>query len=260
MESSGAWNSCRCCRWSSCGGDEAFKEQNQKLQMQIDQQADQDTARRRTEIIAVLYETTRGVSGALEPRANPRTRAEATLEFVRLERQRLTKLRQRGPEYQQQVSFSQARLDGLNLDNADFSEVSLVGAFLENTSFHRANLQGADLRASQLVSTSFRNAVVARANFEGSSLLQVSMAHADLREGRLNSVSLIDCEFLGADLRGAELNGLRALDRPSSFRFANIAGAKGLEPQLRELMLSQGAVEIADDAAWKAFRAGKGLR
>jgi hypothetical protein len=197
---------------------EFFKDQNQKLQLQIDQQGTQDTSRRRTEIIGVLYETQPGKEG-LEPRANPRTRAEAVLEFVQLERARLKKLQGQAPAYQAELSLTQARLDGLNLDRADLSDLVLVGAFLQNTSFSEAKLEGADLRAAMLVSTSFRRTNLRRANLEGSALLQVSFGFSDLREANLSAVSVQGCEFLAADLRGARLT-LKEWDPRTNFRHA----------------------------------------
>ncbi|PHV05605.1 hypothetical protein CSQ96_19385 [Janthinobacterium sp. BJB412] len=232
----------------------AFKEQNNKLQLQIDQQADQDTSRRRTEIIAVLYETQVGAQDILQPKANPRTRGEAVLEFVQLERQRLKKLKTRVPSYQVQLSLTQARLDGLNLDNSDLQDMVLVGAFLQNTSFSEGDLRRVDLRAAQMQSTSFRQTDLQHANFEGSALLQVSFARSDLRGANFTSVSISGCEFLGADLREARLTGLKNWADNANFRFANIAGARGLSPEARQYFLKQGAVEMLDEDQWSRFK------
>jgi uncharacterized protein YjbI with pentapeptide repeats len=233
---------------------EFFKEQNQKLQTQIDQQADQDTNRRRTEIIAALYETTPGPLGTIEPRANARTRGEAVVEFVQLERRRLARLQQRVPSYRAELSLTQSRLDGLNLDGTELDGIVLVGAFLQNTSFDRASLQRADLRAAILESTSFREADLRRANFEGNNPLEVSFARGDLREANLTSVGVKGCQFLGADLRGATLTGLRDWNERANFGFANIANVKDIDPALREFALKQGAVEIQDDLEWERFK------
>jgi uncharacterized protein YjbI with pentapeptide repeats len=234
-----------------------FKDQNQKLQLQIDQQADQDVNRRRTEIIASLYETQMGTEGILVPRANPRTRGEAVFEFVQLERQRLKRLRERVPAYQAELSLTAARLDRLNLDNMDLSGLILVGTFLQNTSFARADLTAADFRAAMLESTAFRDAVLKGSNFEGTNPLEVSFARADLRDANFISAGIRGCEFLGADLRGASLHGLRDWKDSTNFRFANIAGVKGLSEELREHMISQGAVEIANDQEWTSFRTSR---
>jgi uncharacterized protein YjbI with pentapeptide repeats len=233
---------------------EFFKEQNKKLQVQIDQQGDQDTSRRRTEIIGVLYETQVGPQGILEPKANPRTRGEAVLEFVQLERLRLQKLKKRVPSYQGELSLSQARLDGLNLDNSDLQTLVLVGSFLRNTSFSNGDLRRADLRAAQMESTSFRQSNLQGANFEGSALLQVSFAGSDLRGANLASVSIRECEFLGADLRGANLTGLKGWKDSPNLRFANIAGTRGLAPEAREYFLKQGAVEMFNEDQWSKFK------
>ena len=230
---------------------EFFKEQNQKLQLQIDQQGNQDVSRRRTEIISVLYETQPGRDG-LEPKANPRTRGEAVLEFVQLERERLKKLKQQAPAYQSELSLTQARLDGLNLDRADLTALVLVGAFLQNTSFSAGMLEQADLRAAMLVSTSFNRTNLRKANFEGTALLQVSFAFSDLRAANLGAASLEGCEFVGADLRGARLT-LRQWDDKTNFRYANIANAE-LQPGDKAKLLSGGAVDIPSDDAWDAFK------
>lgn len=234
-----------------------FRDQNQKLQAQIDQQADQDASRRRTEIFGVLYETQPGPDGIQQPKANPRTRGEAVLEFVQLERARLTKLELRGqrPAYQSELSLTQARLDGLNLDRSDLQRLALVGAFLQSTSFGGSDLRFADLRAAQMVSTSFNRANLQHANFEGSSLLEVSFAHSDLREAVLSAVSLRACEFLGSDLREARVTA-KDIDERTNFRFANIARTQ-MDNKVREMALKQGAVEIADDAKWEAFKREK---
>jgi uncharacterized protein YjbI with pentapeptide repeats len=234
-----------------------FKEQNQKLQTQIDQQGDQDTNRRRTEIIAALYETQAGTDGVLVARSNGRTRGEAVSEFIQLERRRITRLRERVPSYQGELSLTQARLAGLNLDNVDLGGFSLVGAFLQNTSFGHGNLATADFRAALLESTSFKEAVLNDANFEGANAIQVSFARSDLRKSNLGSAGVRGCEFLGADLRGANLTGLREYTESAGFRFANVAGAIGITPALRKYLDEQGAVEIESDDEWEKFKQSK---
>ncbi|MBC5782337.1 pentapeptide repeat-containing protein [Ramlibacter sp. USB13] len=236
---------------------EFFKEQNQKLQQQIDLQSEQDASRRRTEIIATLYETQMGNFGSLVPRSNPRTRAEAVLEFVQLERSRIEKLRKRVPAYQAELSLTQGRLDGLNLDNSEFQGIVLTGTFLQNTSFSGSNLARADLRAAQFDSTSFLGADLREANLEGTNLLQSSFARADLRNANLGSASVRGCEFLGADLRGALLTGLRHIGQSAGFRYANVAKAKGLTEAARSQLLAAGAVEIELDSEWAAFKSAR---
>ncbi|MBS0430427.1 MAG: pentapeptide repeat-containing protein [Proteobacteria bacterium] len=233
---------------------EFFKEQNQKLQLQIDQQGDQDTTRRRTEIIAALYETQQGPHGGVEPKANVRTRGEAVAEFVQLERGRLKKLQARVPSYQGALSLTQARLDKLNLDNLDLQGIVLIGTFLENTSFNNTDLSGADLRAARMDGTSFLGAKLKGANLEGAIPLQVSFARADLRDAVLTSSSVRGCEFLGADLRRAEMTGIREWAGGASFKAANIAGVTGLSAEQRNDMLRGGAVEFPKDEDWARFQ------
>lgn len=230
-----------------------FKEQNIKLQEQIDLQADQDRATRRTEVIANLYETVQGAEG-LEPRANARTRGESVIEFVRLERIKLKSQKGRLPSYQREVNLSFARLDNLNLSGADLSEVIFAGAWLQNTGLSESDLSSSNFQAALMEGTSFRMADLSNSNFEGSNFINVSFAHSNLRNANFVSAGVRGAEFLGSDLRGADITGLREWKYGANFRHANIANIKGASQEFMTWAIDQGAVKMSTDKEWESYK------
>jgi hypothetical protein len=183
-----------------------------------------------------------------EPRANSRTRAEATKEFVTLERARTEK-----GEF---VNLEGALLEGVSLVDADLRGVKLWGCRLFNVDLSNADLRDADFRGALVGSTEHNpaqlsGAKLTDANFEGINLTGVPFARCDMRGVRLNSASLRSVLLLQTDLRRAELYGLKNWKEIEAVRGANIFGIKDAPDGFREWAISEGAVEIPNDEDWR---------
>ncbi|MEM9054483.1 MAG: pentapeptide repeat-containing protein [Pseudomonadota bacterium] len=241
-----------------------FREQNSAIQSQIQQQADQELLRRRTEVIAAIYGVAPGETTANVPYINPRTRIEAFREFVPLERTRLSRGAERS-SWQSvfasrtsgqietsypAVSLSQVDATNLNLSGQDFENVNFVGSTLDNTDFSNANLLLADLRASIFLNTNFAFADLRGVECEACNLKGAQFGRADLRDINLASASAEDANFFCADLRGANLYRLRDIET-AEWHGANISGVSGLEAAQRIQLEEAGAVLADDIAGWQ---------
>lgn len=225
-----------------------FKEQNDKLQVQIDLQRQQGNTQRRTELIASLYDR-----NGIAPNADSRTRAEAVKELVALERSRIP--------IDQHVDLERALLVDVSLVGADMAKVRLTGCTLHNADFSGANLRGADFRGAQVGSekqnpAQLSGADVSDADFEGVDLTGVPFAKSDLRRSRLNSANLAGVLLLQADLRDAQLAEIKNWHAIEAVRGANIHGIVNAPNGFREWALERGAVEISDDALWSLVQNG----
>jgi uncharacterized protein YjbI with pentapeptide repeats len=229
-----------------------FAEQNTKLQQQIDTQAAQDLGRRRTEIIANLYErSTSNLAGLSTPRANARTRSESVREFLSLERSRLG--------LGSRLNLQGALLQNTTLEGLDFSNTDLMMASLDNTTFAGANLDDCDLRAAIFLNANLPGASMRRVNLEGCDLQAARLGNADLRGAVLNSAKLQGVLLLGADLRDASLAFVKGWQELESVAHANIHGVKNAPDGFREWALNAGAVDEPNDSKWIEYRTHLGL-
>src|SRR5262249_8155064 len=85
--------------------------------------------------------------------------------------------------------FTQARLDGANLDFCSLEKASLHRASLVGASFHVARLQGADLRhadlrGANLANADLRGALLDGANFENANVRGMKVKEAAVRKAR----------------------------------------------------------------------------
>jgi uncharacterized protein YjbI with pentapeptide repeats len=223
-----------------------FKEQNQAIHTQIEFQSSQDMRQRRTMIFAALYERDEGVN-EVGAKANSRTRTEALLEFVPMER-KLQSTQKEG-----KVSLEGAFLDQVQVVSADFSNVSFAISRLRNTSFQAVNFSGCDFRAATFENTNFPYCDLRQADFEGCNLNGARLGVTDLRDANLSSADLKGILLLGSDLRGARLHFIKNWDKIETIKLANIAGVVGAPDGFREWALEKGAVEELDDARFNSL-------
>jgi uncharacterized protein YjbI with pentapeptide repeats len=127
-----------------------------------------------------------------------------------------------------------ARLEGVNLNNAqlfeaDFSRAHFLRVTLDRAVLDRAILRDADFSGTSMLHTrapnlSAERAVFARmraidADFDGSDFTGADFSGADLRASRFGRANLAAAKLLNADLRGADL-------ARANLASANLKGAR----------------------------------
>jgi uncharacterized protein YjbI with pentapeptide repeats len=109
------------------------------------------------------------------------------------------------------ASIFRARLDSVNLVNADLRDVVLQEADLQHANLYEANLSAADLRGANLQNAKLNSAYLKNVDLRGSRLDnanigEVNLKNADLRKARFNGAALIDANLQNADLNHAQLD------------------------------------------------------
>lgn len=185
---------------------ELAREQNDKLQVQIDAQREQDYIARRAELLATLYDRREGcevrehVSGGCPHKGSRRSREEALKAFAYIEHTRPhPDLTLRG------LVLPEANLAGLDLRNADLSEAELEDSHLEGTLLTHANLTNASLVRIHLEGANLDHAKLGYANLTRATLDGASLRHAQLTNAYLNEASLDHADLTGARLRSNAL-------------------------------------------------------
>jgi len=180
---------------------ELAREQNNKLQVQIDTQREQDYIARRAELLATLYDRKENcdpaehMSGGCPHKASRRSREEALRAFTYIEHTRPK------PELSLRLLvLPRANLAGLNLRNADLSGADLQDCELEDANLEHANLAGADLVRAHLERANLDHAKLAGANLASASLERASLRYAQLT-AYLDNTHLEHADLTGAHLR-----------------------------------------------------------
>ena len=239
-----------------------FREQNAKLQQQINDQNQQHLDARRTELIAILYESlppeaapevAQGKAATTQPadtsppedhaeqdpaprpipKYNVRTRSEALIEFVTLERKRL------GYDPKPSTTSTTDPDEPTDLDNEDASDddppprVNLTKALLQDV-----ENQGSDLRYVNLQGAHLEGADLSHAHLEGALLFD-----AKLVEAYLNGTHLERAHLIGAKLKGAYLSDAKLEE--SDLRNANLEEASLYRAILEGAYLSDAKLEGA---------------
>ncbi len=199
-----------------------YRDQNAKLQTQIDNQASEVRHARRTELLGVVY-------GVVD--AAPRMRAEAARALVAVER----------ADHKDRIDLSGAKLERAPLGEAQFASVVLQEADLRKADLASANLAGANLSESRL-----GGANLSWANLEGADLLDIdadsvrfasaNMGSTRLRGAQLRGAVLTKATLRGADLGDADLTGAKATG--ADFREANLKKVRLGGADLREAQLA----------------------
>lgn len=296
-----------------------FRQQNQNLQQQLNTQAQQHQTARRTELIAILYETKlnpdwvappptsqptpqpkkEGESPPelspdqktqepaipeprLIPNYNARTRREALLEFIQLERRVLTAQAKKNtsgdsPQTQsapsqedghlkdkkeikppvvnlsgallQSVNVQKGDLRGIDFHGANLIKANLYGANLRWAYLNGANLNGANLRKTYLHRANLGEADLRGANLGEAYLWRAKLVKADLREADLREADLTETDF-----RKANLQDLKEWERIKNITLANIHDIQDVPEGFREWALKNGAVEEPDNEKWDQMK------
>jgi uncharacterized protein YjbI with pentapeptide repeats len=203
-------------------------EQNEKLQVQIDQQREQDYIARRAELYATLYDRAeqceqRPGQTRCPAKANIRAREEALKALVRLERRRnvIPALRE--------LDLSGETLDAVDLAGVDLARASFVGA----------RLREADLAHATLSDSQLSDADLEAANLEGANLHRARLDRASLVNAHLGTAVLTGASMRGADLTSADL-------RSTILLFADLQLAKLGGADLRDARARRAFLEGAD--------------
>ncbi len=182
------------------------------------------------------------------PKADPRTRREAVLAFVRTERHQgaivdLSKANLRGLDLSEadlsqailvEANLSQANLRGANLSGANLSGANLSGANLLIADLSGASLGPsgiqyfspiASLHGAFLRETNLSGAVLWRADLDEADLLETDLRDAALQEASFRGAEFVEVKLARANLQGANLIG-------SSFSMVDLHETLHLTPAL----------------------------
>lgn len=207
-----------------------FKEQNKKLQLQIDEQQNQGVLRRRTEIIAVLFE--RSSTGA--PVANRRTRTEALRELVEMERGRID-------DPSRLIDLRNVQIEGTDLAGFDLSGCDLTGADLQNANLARCNFTGSDLRATLTAGANFPKAVMHNVNLEGNNMTGTILSEADLTGANCLAANFEGSEMFRTIMRNTELTGVKGLES-ATVKLAIFSASSLVDSNLHAVLAEKGAI------------------
>ena len=199
---------------------------------------------RRTELIAVLYETVSNpeFDPAREqsdenpqrlPGATVRTRTEAVLEFIELERSRM-----RDGDAPENVDLSGALLQGVRLPDADlrqinFTEASLAGLYAPRADLSGSILARATLRGAQLDQANLEGTVAGYSDFSSASLTDALLAGADFYHSNLSDADLTSADMTRALLNMAKLR--KAILRRAILRDAKLDSNPRIPPLPKRL-------------------------
>ncbi len=130
-----------------------------------------------------------------------------------LRRQNLSRYTRLAERVLTHCDFRYSRLDGLKLDNADFSSSNL-----RHASCRRVDASGATFRDVDACWSFW-----AKSKFRGGSLRNSSFVGSDLRGCDFSGCDLSNAEFMGALIEGGNFEGAN-LSR-ANLRYANLSGA-----------------------------------
>jgi uncharacterized protein YjbI with pentapeptide repeats len=225
-------------------------------QSSVETQKEQFRLQRRTELIGVIFETTDGPDGKPRPRANARARSEALREFVEMER--VAKgdpasdfvLDLRGARLEgvkvQNLDFTKAGFEGANLDGADFYLCNFTEAVLYNTTAREAEFFDCDLSRANC-----KNAIWPKAKLTHTTLASANFEGADLQGITTHDVILKETKLASSVLRSANLAGIRDWQELGSIEGADIRGVIRPPEGFVEWAKKTGAVEAPPERQQK---------
>lgn len=232
-----------------------FRDQNEKLQQQLEIQIGQEIHHRRNLALSLLYKG--GDSGDLAAGpVPPKLKEEALLEFLSLE----AELRKpnyynkhiRGSydliegdhdKYSIRASLEDAQLSGIKISNRglysiNFRNVKLRGASFTRVSFTRSQFVGADCEGISFYGCDLRFVFLSKCLFRGGTFGSCGLSFSDFTEADLEGVEFLNCELCDANLQD-----VKNWQKIKSIKGTNIFGARNMPQGFKEWALSNGAVE-----------------
>ena len=193
-----------------------IRDQNEKIQTQVDQQAADTLIVRRAQLLSILYEeecvtpksTSNDVDSKTElcrPKSHLRAREEAALAFYKIERGQnvgpnLIGVNLKGGRFFQ-ADFSQANLYQADFSNTNFYQARFFASYLRDANFQDAELGGADLLKADLNG----------ANLVGAGLIGADMSFADMVGANLTGADLSEAILTQEQIDGANGDGTTKL-------------------------------------------------
>ncbi|BAZ12082.1 pentapeptide repeat-containing protein [Calothrix sp. NIES-4071] len=138
-----------------------------------------------------------------------------------------------------EANLSGAKLNGVNLANANLSVVNLSGANLNSANLRYAKLNVARLSGAHLMGADLKDASLNVAN-----LIRADLSHAILRKASLIRTELIRANLSHADLMQANLKNADL--REATLRQANLSGANLSDVNFRGGFLTGANLEQAN--------------
>jgi uncharacterized protein YjbI with pentapeptide repeats len=149
----------------------------------------------------------------------------------------------------QDISCRGCNMLASNLAHSNCTQADMEGAYIENVSFDGAILGGVDMVGADLRFSSLTAADLSHAHLEHADFGNASLTRARLAGATVNGTS-----FANADLRGADFSGAIGIEEARNWIDANIAGIRGIQPQLVQRLVALGAVLIQGDEKWKEYK------
>jgi len=134
-----------------------------------------------------------------------------------------------------------ARLQGVNLSQANLKGAFLAGANLQDAKLREANLKGADLAGGNLKDADLREANLKGADLWGANLKGADLTQANLRGSNLGQVNLQDACLVGANLEGTHVTGIK-FNRRARYEGIRVATCYG-SPRFRRFAQDQDYLE-----------------
>jgi uncharacterized protein YjbI with pentapeptide repeats len=147
-----------------------------------------------------------------------------------------------------------ASLDSADLRDADFNFVKLFGAHLTGANLEGAVLYGANLSAATMRGTNMVRTILMGARLCRSLLIRVNLTEADMRSADLTGATVTLANLTLTDLRYARVDSLDDWHLIRSIKGANVYKAKDTSGNFLKWAKAHGAVEIASDREWQAYR------
>ena len=182
-----------------------LKEQVSLERSAFDRESADSTKARRIELLSTIYDRVPCAESLPErclPKASPRARQEAVVEFLELERGRGT-LR---------PDLSGAPLAGLEFIAQDFHDVDLDEADLSSAVLASANFSGADLSGASLADATMMGSNLEEADMQFSDLSRTHLWFAKFNRADLSGAVLIEATMLGVETDQAILDGVDLTD------------------------------------------------
>ena len=171
------------------------------------------------------------------------------------------------------ANLNEANISNSLLKGCSAEKVRLMGAKSSNTDFTMCNLTEANLSGIQAGNAIFNtailsNAIVTKGNFssadfsfskmeniiiQDSNLSHTKFNMAEMKNASLKGSNLTGANFCGADLRGADFDNALGLVEVAEWHNANIAGLKGIDINVENMLRKKGAVVIQSNEEWAKF-------